>query len=61
MPFGIIDAPFEGKLPGTELLVDDEQEDIVDAAEARQLKRVVVKVKLNLTHLSRGQGSLEGY
>ena len=45
MPFGIIDAKHDGTLPGTELLIDDEREDIVPEAEARQLKRVLVKVR----------------
>jgi len=46
MPFGIIDAPYDERLPGTELLVDDEREDIIPEAEARQLRRIVYKVSL---------------
>lgn len=45
MPFGIINAKHDGSLPGTELLIGDEREDIVPEAEARRLKRVVIKVR----------------
>ena len=45
MPFGIIDVKHDGKFPGTELLIGDDREDIIPEAEARQLKRVVIKVR----------------
>lgn len=44
MPFGIIDVKHDGKLPGTELLIEDDRAAIVPGVDVQNLKTVMHKV-----------------